>query len=276
MRENFSHFAPPVEIQKESLCYSDGMGFESSKTFYINRAGYNNYLIMHVIEGQLICSQNGQNVAVYPKESVLLDLHQAHQYSFAKEIPSKIAWVHLNGSPIANMMEQLQKMCDFPLKFELPDTYSKILTLFQISDRPDQDIFQQSELCYSLLLDFFKEAWNQQAEVKINQRQKEFQNVMWHYISHNLHKDITIDELAGVASLSKYHFVRKFKEIFGMCPMHFVLNEKIRRAKYQLENTTEPICKISQSLAFLNPSYFSKVFKQAEGVTPSEYRKSIF
>lgn len=204
----------------------------------------------------------------------MLDLHEPHQYYFTKGVPSQIAWVHLNGAPVVNVMDHIKKMCHLPLKFEFPDIYTKMLTLFEISDQPCQDIFRQSELCYSLLLDFLKKEWNHQTKVKENQRQEEFKKIMWHYISHNLHRDITLDELAGQVSLSKYHFIRTFRTAFDVSPMQFILNEKMRCAKYQLRNTTEPICKVSQSLGFSNPSYFSKVFKKLEGVTPSEYREN--
>lgn len=274
MHENFKYFTSPNEIQKKALCYSDGMGFESAETFYIDRDSFNNYLIMYTISGQLFCSQNGENIAVNSGEAVLLDLHDPHQYYFTKGVPSKIAWVHLNGVPIVKVMDCLKEMCNLPLKFTFPDIYPKMLTLFEISDQPSQDIFRQSELCYSLLLDFLKEEWNNQTNVKENHRQEEFRKIMWHYISHNLHRDITLDELADAVSLSKYHFIRTFKTAFDVCPMQFILNEKMRRAQYQLRNTTEPIYKISQSLGFSNPSYFSKVFKQAEGITPSEYREN--
>ena len=49
----------------------------------------------------------------------------------------------------------------------------------------------------------------------------------------------------------------------------------MRRAQYQLQNTTEPIYKVSESLGFSTPGYFSKVFKQTVGVSPSEYRENL-
>jgi len=275
MRNDFKRFTSPNEIQKESLCYSDGLGFESAETFYINRKSFHNYLIMYTISGQLICSQNGENIAVDPGEAVLLDLHDQHQYYFTKGIPSRIAWAHINGAPAAKVMESIKKLCQLPVKLSLPDIYSKLLQLFEISDQPIQDIFLQSELCYSMLLDFFKAEWSQHTNFPKTHRLEDFRQVMWEFISHNLHRNITLAELAEEVSLSKYHFIRTFQSAFGVSPMQFVLEEKMRRAQYQLQNTTEPIYKVSESLGFSTPGYFSKVFKQTVGVSPSEYRENL-
>ena len=274
MQDNIKRFISPNEIQKESLCYSDGMGFESAEKFYINRSHFHNYLIMYTISGQLICSQNSENIAVDPGEAVLLDLHDQHQYYFAKGIPSRIAWTHINGAPVAKVMESVKKLRQLPIKMSLPDIYSKLLALFEVSDQPNQDIFRQSELCYSMLMDFLKEEWSHHTNSPETHRLEEFRRIMWEFISHNLHRNITLDELAAEASLSKYHFIRIFQSAFDVSPMQFVLEEKMRRAKYQLQNTTESIYQISDSLGFSAPGYFSKVFKQAVGVTPSEYREN--
>lgn len=58
MRENFRCFTSPTEQQKEFLCYSDAMGFDSSPEFYISRPSFNDFLIMYTIYGQLNCCQN--------------------------------------------------------------------------------------------------------------------------------------------------------------------------------------------------------------------------
>ena len=158
---NFIRFTSPNELQKESLCYSDGMGFQDKPTFYINRASFHNYLIMHTIYGQLWVSQNGEKIAVNTGESVLIDLHDPHIYYFDETIPSRIAWVHINGLPASKVMTSIKKLHTLPIKLNQTEIYDKIITLFEISNQPNQDIFLQSEICYSLLLEFLKAEWNQ-------------------------------------------------------------------------------------------------------------------
>ena len=273
LQNHFVRIALPNELQKESLCFSDGMGFQDKPTFYINRSSFNNYLIMYTISGQLWVHQNEEKIAVNPGESILMDLHDPHIYYFDETVPSKIAWLHINGHPATKVMTSIKKMRTLPMKSTNPTIYEKLISLFEASNQSNQDIFLQSEYIFSLLMDFAKEEWNRDHQNAETPGQKEFKNTVWDYICHNIHRDITLDELAQSVSLSKFHFSRTFHNAFGIAPMQFVAEEKIRQAKYQLLNTKEPIFHISESLGFATSSYFSKAFKNATGFSPSDYRK---
>lgn len=272
MRSNFTRFISPNQIQKELLCYSDGMGFEESPDFFIDRLSFNNYLIMYCISGKLWCHQNEQKIAVFPGETILLDLHRPHRYYFSEGMPSRIAWLHLNGTPAVQIMQQLERRCTLPVKTADAAVYTKICSFFECSDCPDPDIFRQSAECYSLLLGFFREHWQAQIPTETG-RQAAFKKSVWHTISHNLNRDVTVEELAESVSLSKYHFIRSFHEAFGMPPIQFITREKIRQAKYRLTNTSDSVSDIAEAMGFTTPSYFSKVFKQVSGFSPTDYRK---
>jgi len=275
INDTFRLFISPNSIQKNALCYCDGMGFEAIPSFYINRKSFNNYLIMHTIYGELWCFQYGKKYVITPGESILIDLHNPHIYHFAQGTPTKIAWTHINGEPASKLIENINKIHPLPIKKNIPEIYDKLLNLFEISNHPNRDIFEQSQISYSLLLEFLKEEWKEHSHYSENEKQKEFKMKMWHYISHNLYRDITLDELADFASLSKYHFIRTFHNAFGIPPIQFIIEEKIRQAKYQLTNTTDSVACISDSLGFSTPSYFSKVFKNIEGISPLQYRKQM-
>ena len=263
MRDNFVSFVLPNELQKEVLIYSDGMGFEKNPSFYIERKDYNNYLVIYTISGELVCVQNGEEIAVHPGEAVLLDLHQYHRYHFREGVPSKIAWAHMNGTPVIPVACQLQKKHPFPIKIKKEEIYQKLMELFEISDRPGRDILAQSECCYAIWMTFLREVRNEYAEDKEDSKKQKFKQVVWQVISHNLHRDITVEELARSVSLSKYHFARTFHENFGMPPMQFITEERIRQAKYRLGNTAEPVNEIAESLGFSASGYFSSIISFA-------------
>lgn len=274
VQDHFVRFSSPDELQTEALYYSDGMGFQDIESFYIDRTNFPNYLIMYTISGRLWCCQNEKKITVDPGESVLLDLHIHHQYYFDKGVPSRIAWAHINGTAAFKILESIQKSRTLPFKISSPEVYNKLLALFEASDQPTQDVFHQSALCYSLLLEFLKAAKNQEADSTETRKLTEFRQTVWQYITHNLNHDITLDELAHHASLSKYHFIRKFQYTFHVSPMQYITTEKINYAKYLLRNTKEPISSIAESLGYATPSYFSKVFKHAVGISPTEYRNT--
>lgn len=93
------------------------------------------------------------------------------------------------------------------------------------------------------------------------------------YIEKNLHREITLTELADKVGYNKTYFVKRFKILFGISPMQFVNNMRLERAKQMLSSTDKSITEIAESIGFQCIHYFSRNFKHNIGVMPSEYRK---
>jgi AraC family transcriptional regulator len=96
-----------------------------------------------------------------------------------------------------------------------------------------------------------------------------------HYIHNNIQKDITLEELAEKANVSKYHFCRLFKKHIGISPIKFILSRKITLAKELMRRQEANISMIAAELGFNDVSSFSEKFKQLTGITPTQFRKSL-
>nr|AFN84549.1 transcriptional regulator [uncultured bacterium scaffold00090] len=92
-------------------------------------------------------------------------------------------------------------------------------------------------------------------------------------IRKHIWEEIDITGLANEVGYNAYYMTKLFKKETGMSMKEFIVNEKIEIAKTLLETTSLDINKISDSLAFHLPSYFSTVFKKVTGYTPMEYRR---
>ncbi|MBD8068653.1 response regulator transcription factor [Bacillus sp. PS06] len=92
------------------------------------------------------------------------------------------------------------------------------------------------------------------------------------YVSLNLEKKITLDEVAKHLYLNSSYFSRLFKKEVGETFVEYVTKAKINRAKELLEQTIDPVGKICERLGYDNQSYFIKVFRNYTGVTPIEFR----
>lgn len=96
-----------------------------------------------------------------------------------------------------------------------------------------------------------------------------------YYIMHHLTEPdkLTIQHLSKKIGYTEYYFSHKFKKETGFSVNSFILQEKIKQAKFLLTGTNLSIQEISDSLAFSNRSYFSSCFQKQVGVSPTEYRK---
>ncbi|WP_077619330.1 response regulator transcription factor [Bacillus sinesaloumensis] len=92
------------------------------------------------------------------------------------------------------------------------------------------------------------------------------------YVSINIEKKISLDEVAGHLFLNPSYFSRLFKKEIGETFVEYVTKSKVNRAKELLEQTIDPVGRICERLGYDNQSYFIKVFKNYVGITPNEYR----
>ena len=91
------------------------------------------------------------------------------------------------------------------------------------------------------------------------------------YINEHLHHDIKLIELAVIAQMSLYHFLRLFNQSMGVTPHQYILQRRIEKAKYLLQHTTLSIAEIAVSVGFCDQSHLTRYFKRIVGVTPKKY-----
>lgn len=94
------------------------------------------------------------------------------------------------------------------------------------------------------------------------------------YIDSHYANAITLDELAEIAIMSKFHLVREFTKALGTSPIEYLLERRIGEARILLSSTSMSISDIASSIGFSSASYFSQRFKLVTGTTPIEFRNS--
>ncbi|AXT60554.1 AraC family transcriptional regulator [Aquimarina sp. AD10] len=93
------------------------------------------------------------------------------------------------------------------------------------------------------------------------------------YIGENLHRELTISELASYCHLSTDYFSRIFKDKFGMRPNIYMQSKRVERAQLLLLTTNYSLQQIAEKVGLENLSYFSRVFKKHAGKTPGNFRR---
>lgn len=92
------------------------------------------------------------------------------------------------------------------------------------------------------------------------------------FIQSNLGNRISLEDLAGVAALSQYHFSRSFKDAMGMTPARYVLDRRIKEAQRLLKHSARPLSDIAAACGFASQSHFTTAFKMVAGKTPKQFR----
>ncbi|EGA64759.1 AraC family transcriptional regulator [Vibrio brasiliensis] len=91
------------------------------------------------------------------------------------------------------------------------------------------------------------------------------------YIMANLANDISIDDIAQAASMSKFHFIRTFREHFCITPHQYVLNCRINVARRQLLEG-HSATRAALGSGFADASHLNRNFKRVFGMTPKQFQ----
>lgn len=83
---------------------------------------------------------------------------------------------------------------------------------------------------------------------------------------------LTLDELADIAELSKYHFLRQFAQVVGMTPGAYLRTLRLCHAARRLRTSKQSILEIALSVGFADHPSFSRAFARHMGMTPSQYQ----
>ncbi|RED75265.1 AraC family transcriptional regulator [Cohnella phaseoli] len=90
------------------------------------------------------------------------------------------------------------------------------------------------------------------------------------YLESAYRETVTVEDLADKAGMSRYYFMRSFKERFGQSVMEYMTELRTNEAKRLME-AGESLRKVSETVGYKDPLYFSSQFKKHVGISPSSY-----
>ncbi len=91
------------------------------------------------------------------------------------------------------------------------------------------------------------------------------------FIENNLNKPINLDDLSKSVHLHPTYLSDFFVKETGIRPIQYINQKKIDKAKIMIQFSNKIINEIADDLGFSNIQYFSRIFKQYTGVSPSKY-----
>ena len=92
------------------------------------------------------------------------------------------------------------------------------------------------------------------------------------YITEHCSEQLTLDGMAAYSGYSKYHFARIFNEYTGMSFYEFFLRQRVMLCRQLLSEADLSMTEVASRAGFGSIATFNRVFKQYEGITPTQYR----
>lgn len=95
------------------------------------------------------------------------------------------------------------------------------------------------------------------------------------YMQAHYAENVTLEQLARLVHVSKYHFLRLFKEEMQTTPHRYLLMLRVNEAKKCLRTTKENLTSICLQTGFADEGHFCRTFKSMTGQTPHQYRRTM-
>jgi AraC-like DNA-binding protein len=199
----------------------------------------------------------------------------------SSEIISEVAdYYDLNG---ADLTEFLLSDQFFVNRYNIKNTtlgYSLVEINQSVKSGNFNNQFLKEELFYSLaesiITDqrFIFNHLNKMDFKKVNTNEEVFRLLLKAKELLDLHamKNLSLEEISAGAGISKYHFIRLFKTVFGISPYQYQIRRRLENAKIELLNGVS-ILDTAFAHGYADLATFSKAFKQAFGQSPSQFMK---
>ena len=154
--------------------------------------------------------------------------------------------------------------------------YPKALDMAHQLDREKTpaNLLETNALLRQLLAVFFSDC-NAMQTLSTMHGLTRFRQVL-EYIRNNLHRPVTIGQMAEIAGLNPTYFSNLFSRCMGISPIQYINKRRIEQAQSLLLRSDQSLYQIARRVGFSDEYYFSRVFKKIVGIAPDHYRKHEF
>lgn len=258
----------PNEFSRKHLFTIHFAGrYDCDINYIIERTFHDYYLLLKVTNGQLRLEFNQQIFTINANELLLFDCRIPHKY-YATE-PLSFEFIHFKGNASKELYEAIIELHSpvIPVINEI-EVIKVIDTIFYMLEHDKISDFKVSYEIHKIISLLLEKRDTFSPEPNLND--------VIVFIDQNSEKPLSINDLANIASLSVYHFSRKFKKLTGLSPHEYLILKRLTNAKFLLKNTTFSINKISDMIGFSSPSHFIATFKRHMNMTPKEFKDFRF
>ncbi|GGB91677.1 MmsAB operon regulatory protein [Marinobacterium zhoushanense] len=257
--------------------YPLGIGYyHQASGHHMERVEHDDYLLIYCLEGAGLLQVEGLKYSVHAGDLVLLPKGVSHSYRALKSRPWTIYWAHFHGDDAdafyAHLSEPRQSapilLTPLGLQSRLASDFEALLELRESTYNLSAYLCAANQLRQILTHIALLQPLARNRQKGDSLDLERVHSLMQAHV----HEHLALDTLADSVNLSKYHFVKRYKELTGTTPINHFIQLKIERACHLLDTTSNSINEIAFAVGYEDAYYFSRIFKKIMGVSPSQYR----
>lgn len=250
--------------------YVTTVGYWDHQEEMVRTEGFPDFQYHQIISGEGELLVDGRRIKVGPGSAFILYPGVPHTYRPLRA-PWELVWVSFNGREAERMLAYGGIQASGARQVNGEILLSKLWGMLAIAEsRQEAQGIEFSKLLYSFLLDLSQQLTNSGTL----DRQLDRLAPVLSYIEANIHRPLSLQELADTAMITPQYLCLLFKKILNMRPMVYVNQERINLSKaLMFRESGKRIQEIGQMVGFDHPSYFSAQFKRFTGMSPEQFKQ---
>ena len=258
------------------LLYVTDIGYYPKAKFHFRKRphGVDQHILIYCVDGEGKIEIGKSTYYLTLNQYIIIPQNMPHKYSSSIPNPWTIYWLHFAGEKSGLFIGPTVR--PYVVGAKIRDRYMDRIFLFE-------EIYQNLSTGYSYENIEYANIclWHMLGSLKYVSQFKSTNEYDNHntisrcieYIKSNMHRLMTVGEMASYSGFSASHFSLLFKKKTGQTPQNFVAYLKVQKACHLLEFSDQKVREIADQLGYVDSFYFSRVFSKVMGMSPAKFRK---
>ena len=264
-----------IEARNNLLFMQESADFMARPGHYTTRDGQGSYLIKLTLSGRGLLRYGDQEYQLEPDDLFFIDCKNWQHYGTEPEHGAwRVLWVYFNGATAESYYKLFLHYSGGKNVLTLPPgsaVHGLMQALLHSYDGDGIDHLETDIRCSGLLTQLLTACIAQAASHQAVTLPPTVQNIRA-YLAEHYQQRITLEELSAHFFLSPSYLQKLFKRYTNQSPTDYLISLRIAKAKELIRTTQMSFSEIAFSVGIESYSYFIRLFKKQEGMTPKEYK----
>ena len=260
---------------RSSLLHLQEIGsLEAKRSHTSERSGLQSFLFFMVTSGSGVLVYDGKQYELNSNSCVFINCQHPYSHTTDPNDLWHLSWCHFYGPSLSSIYDKYCERGGRPV-FTPDDstlfvtTLENLMTTAKSSDyMRDMMINEQLSKLLTMIMSY---SWHPEDRTSAPKRASV--SDVKEYLDQHYAERVSLNDLATQFFIDKYYLTKTFKNQFGLPITTYLQNLRITKAKQLLRFSSKSVEEIGYEVGLGAPAYFSRVFKNVEGVSPKTYRE---
>ena len=231
--------------------------FYALNQYSTEREGNDSHMLLYTLSGEGVMEADGSRLTLQRGYAVVVDCMKHHLYRTKSEKWDFI-WLHIKGAGVSGIAEAVNYKGVSAVRIQDRAAFeAELEQLLHDAKRPDLKTLSGISLGIHKLFDIILQSeLSDDSNRNIKLHIPEIEQTI-RFIHENYAEPIGIEDMVERVHLSKFYFIRIFKQYTGATPYNYLVNHRINQSKVLLRTTDLSISEIALKTGFADTSSFN-------------------